>query len=240
MPKTKRFCLLFFVQFILMFNAFSQEEGLYNQYWLDIIPHFRISDKLEFYGDGSIRALEEGNRKIVTIRPSLRFQVGPILSIHAGIGLFYNHLTDTDHYLEIRPFEAIRIGWPNIGPLKFKHYIRFEQRYFNFPNYENELLHRGRYRIKAKMPLNKKTVQQKTLYIPFSFEWLATANDEISVIWASQSRAMLGVGYILNETWMFEFEYMHLWSKDLPSEQFQASDQVFRLKFLKSGWILGE
>ena len=184
--------------------------------------------------------MEDGNRKVLTIRPSLRFQVGPIVSVHAGVGLFYNRFDDASNFLEIRPFEALRIGWPNIGPLNFKHYFRLEQRYFNYSESENELLHRSRYSLSAKLPLNNKVVQNKTLYLPFSYEWLATAEDDLSVIWASQSRAMLGIGYIFNKTWMIEFEYMYWWSKDLPNDQLQASDQVFRLRILKSGWILGE
>jgi hypothetical protein len=226
---------------LICLASYSQQENeISNQYWVDVIPHFRISDSFEFYGDGSFRVGDEGSRKIYTIRPSIKFQTTPIVSFHLGLGLFYNHFNETENYFELRPSEGIRLSWPDIGSLHFKHYLRFEQRYFSNNKEDNFFLHRSRYKIKAKVPLNKKVVQEGAIYIPFSFELLGTADEEISIVWVSESRLMLGIGYSFNEKWIVEFEYMYWWSKNLPSDVFEPSTQVFRLKFIKDGWLLGE
>jgi len=237
--RHKIFSILITLGSLFPFSTDAQEDSkLNNQYWFDLIPHFRISDKLEFYGDASFRIRDEGERKILTVRPSLRWQVSPVFSIHGGLGMFYNTYQSSENIMEIRPWQGLRISWPDIGPLQFKQYFRLEQRYY--PSLENLLLHRVRYKIGAKMPLNKKVVQDKAIFIPFSFEWLGTADDDISVIWASESRLTVGAGYVLSSEWQIEFEFMYWWSKNSPGDVFEVTDRVFRVKFIKNGWVFGE
>ncbi len=249
MFRSQTFILTFIVIFMSSGNSsFAQigdlfeigNEDVNDQYWIDLIPHFRISDKVEFYGDASFRYRDNGERLITTIRPSIRWQVGPILSLHGGLGLFYNIYTDDeiDNVLEIRPWQGARVAWPDLGPLLFKHYFRLEQRYY--PSLDNLLAYRGRYRIGAKIPINKKVVQEGAVFIPIAYEWLGTSDDDFDVIWASETRLTTGVGWVWNKEWQLEFEFMYWWTKELPSSDFRAQERVFRLKLIKEGWVFGE
>ena len=238
---------LIFISVLTYLTCYSKSiraqdiKDINNQYWIDFIPHFGISDAFEFYGDATFRISDNGNHKKYGIRPSIKLQASPIFSIHLGLGLFYNALSDTNNILEIRPWEGLRIGWPNINGLNFKHYLRIEQRAYIYEGDEQKLfLHRARYKLKIKVPLNKKVVQDKTVYLPLAYEWLATADDEFETMWASQSRGTAGIGYVFNKKWIFEFEYMHWWSKNTPNASFEATDQIFRLRLLRNGWTLGE
>lgn len=218
----------------------ADQQTIANQIWIDLIPHFMLGENLEFYGDGSIRLTPLDKRTTLMIRPSMRWQFNPYVALHGGIGVFYNDFKEDPNNLEIRPWQAVRIGYPDFWRLKFKHYIRIEQRLFLREGSDNEFLHRLRYQIKAKLPINKPYVAEKTWYIPFAYEWLGSASEGLDNLWASQSRAMVGVGYVLSKKWIFEFEYMHWWSRDIPSLPYSSSDRIFRLKFIKSGWIFDE
>lgn len=236
--------IFLFLSLVLPTLSFTQvnsdQQEISNQFWLDVIPHFELGENFEFYGDGSIRLTPVDQRTTLMIRPSIRWQFNPYLALHGGVGLFYNDFQEDTNSLEIRPWQAVRIGYPDFWRLKFKHYVRLEQRLFLNEGSENDFLHRLRYQIKAKLPINKPYVAEKTVYVPFAYEWLGSANDGLDNLWASQSRAMVGLGYVYSEKWIIEFEYMYWWSRDLPSSAFASSDQIFRLKILKSGWIFDE
>lgn len=219
----------------------QSEDYFTNTYWIDFIPHARISNAFEFYGDVSLRSTDNGNQQIYTIRPSIKYQAFPAVSFHIGIGLFYYNNLDTTNVLETRPWEGIRIGWPNIGRFKFKQYFRLEQRYFDYIDDSYVLFYnRGRFLSQVKIPLNKKTIEPGAFYIPLGFEWLATTEQDLKIIWASQTRLIAGLGYILNDKWQIDFEYMYWWEKETPSDNLEPSNQIFRLKIQKNGWVSGE
>lgn len=229
---------LFLFQFLLVIG---QDEGVNvgNQYWFDFEPHYRISDPFEFYGDLSLRISRGGTMKTYLVRPSFKYHVLSELSLHAGIGFFMNDLEEFN-YQEVRPWQGIRLGWPNIGPLNFKHYFRLEQRIFYFPEEQKDFFIRGRYMIKAKLPLNAKALSNNVLYIPFSFEILGIYDEEFYLIYGNQIRCMMGLGYVFNRKWNIEFEYSRWNNKNSVNESFQASDNIFRLRVFRNGWIVGE
>ncbi|HAW53158.1 MAG TPA: hypothetical protein DCX54_12655 [Flavobacteriales bacterium] len=240
-------CFQFFISLVCCLTLNNSalraqdDKKINNQYWLDFIPHLTLSDAFELYGDASLRISNEGKQKIYVLRPSLKLQASPIVSLHAGLGFFYNELTDFKDLLEVRPWEGLKIGWPRIKGINVKHYFRLEQRYFIYQENKKDLfLHRMRYQLKCKVPLNKNTVGEKTLYLPLAFEWLGTSDEELQTVWMSQNRMTAGIAYVFNKFWGLEFEYMYWWSRNLPSKSMEPSDQVFRLRLLRNGWILGE
>jgi hypothetical protein len=219
----------------------QEYESVNTRYWIDFIPHLRLSDAFELYGDASFRVSDKGNNFIYVARPAIKYQASPAISIHLGVGFFYNDVNDKTNYLEIRPWQGLMLGWPSIKGLNFKHYIRLEQRYFAYDEGDKDyLVHRARYRFKFKIPINKRLVQDKTLYMPLGFEWLGAADDDIETIWSTQIRASTGIGYVFSEFWIIEFEYQYRWGRNDATTSFEPTDQVFRLRFVRNGWILGE
>ena len=71
----------------LCVSAFAQEEIVDNQLWIDVIPHFEINERMEFYGDGSYRTSVSGEefRKIV-LRPSIRYHWAYEIDLIGEIG----------------------------------------------------------------------------------------------------------------------------------------------------------
>ena len=67
----------------------AQTEIVDNQLWLDFIPHFKISDRIEYFGGISYRTiLSENEFHRIMVRPSVRYSWTYELDLIAGIGLF--------------------------------------------------------------------------------------------------------------------------------------------------------
>ena len=50
------------------------------QLWVDIIPHFEINQRLEYYGDASLRVIFEENKTYTMVaRPSVFYHLNPIV-----------------------------------------------------------------------------------------------------------------------------------------------------------------
>ncbi|MEN8157145.1 MAG: DUF2490 domain-containing protein [Bacteroidota bacterium] len=84
-----------------------------HQLWIDFYPHFRISDKLEYYGDAGYRTMlvyDAWNR--IYIRPSVRYHLNRTFELHAGIGVFYMFDNLGYNRLEITPWQGVQINWP--------------------------------------------------------------------------------------------------------------------------------
>lgn len=220
----------------------QETEESENQVWLDFIPHARISNTLEYYGTVGYRSIWGDQRsRVVTFRPSLRFQFLPALALHGGVAFFYSFHEGIDDNLEIRPWEGLRLSWPDVYMLRFKQYLRLEQRInINMTDGSKTYAHRIRYRIKAKLPLNKRSIQYQTFYVPFYYETFATLDEASDVVYSSRNRFMVGLGYVFGERWIAEVEYISQSDRFSPEGGYLDANNILRLKVQRSGWIFGE
>ena len=72
--------------------------------WTDLATVVNISDRFRYDGDYGLRGVvTDDNWTLFYLRPSVRYRPQPWLTLHGGVGLFYNILPDSD-LPELRPF----------------------------------------------------------------------------------------------------------------------------------------
>ncbi len=233
--------LLAALLFIWNLTTYGQEEIIDHQLWFDVMPHFEINNRLEFYGDGSYRTSITGNKfRRFVLRPSLRYHWTYELDLLGGLGGFLTFEENDNNTIELRPYQGVRLNWPKIWRMNFKHRGIVEERLLwnNQGDFDPNL--RFRYRIKTKLPLNKPNMQYKTLYIPMSYEVFANVGPEEIERFHNKARAILGLGYVFSEKWIGEFEVMFDRSRSTKTDELILSDRIFRFKLIMNGWIFGE
>jgi hypothetical protein len=138
-------------QSVVLENDTKADEQL----WIDIYPHFYVSEKFEYFGDAGYRTvLNQNSWHWIYARPSLRYHLGKNWEVHGGIGFFYVIKKEVSDRFEIRPWQGIEFSWPRFSNLGFKHYIRFEQRIsFQTDDWSSGLSLRLRYKISGIRPV---------------------------------------------------------------------------------------
>ncbi len=234
-----KYVFLFFISPLIGYG--QDEEIIDHQLWFDYIPHFEINNRLEYYGDISYRTSVSGQdfRKIV-LRPSIRYHWTYELDLIGGIGLFGTWEPENYNTLEVRPYQGLRLNWPRIWRLNFKHRGIVEERFLwnNIGEFDPNL--RVRYRIKTKLPINNPNIDYKTLYISTSFEVFGNVGPKEVERFQSRTRFMAGLGYVFSDNWIAEFETIFQASRSSSISDLNLSDRIFRFKLTYNGWIFGE
>jgi len=241
MTILKRNYLFTFTVLLIAINTFGQVDSVNNLIWVDVIPHFDINDKLEYLGDVSYRTSTAGDKnEQLVFKPTIFYNWKKKVGLLGGIGLFLTWQKKDYNTVELRPYQGVRFGWPHIWRLNFKHRAILEERLLwnNDGDYDPAL--RFRYRLKTKFPINKPTMQNKTFYIPMSFELFANAGGENVELFQNRNRAMIGLGYVLKSNWIAEFEVTFQRSRNTTLDDFILSDRIFRFKMTYNGWVFGE
>jgi hypothetical protein len=224
--------------FLLVFGfaAYAQSnEATTEQLWVDFIPHFKVNEKLEFYGDASIRVIFEEQRIYTFIaRPSVRYHLNSIVELQGGMGFFYSIIGDITNQLELRPWQGIRIHWPTFGRIGIKHALKLEERLiWETETWDFDPALRFRYKLGGRIPFN----ESRSFYLSLFGEAFASAGGESISILRNRMRGYFGFGYKRNDAWTVELEFMLQRSRSNAIEDFSVSDRIFRLKVLKNGWV---
>lgn len=239
MPKGPS--LLIAKLFFLCVSAYAQEEIVDNQLWFDVVPHFEINERAEFYGDGSYRTSISGDKfNRLMVRPSIRFHWTYELDLIGGLGLILTGEEEDYKTVELRPYQGIRLNWPKIWRMNFKFRGLIEERLIWNNNNEFDPNLRLRLRIKTNLPINKPSMDYKAVYIPLSYEVFGNVGPAVVERYQNQSRAKIGLGYVFSEKWMGEFEFAAQRSRSTSDDDSILYDRIFRFKLIMNGWIFGE
>jgi hypothetical protein len=221
-------------------NAFGQSTDtlqndlITHQLWIDIYPHYYISEKLEHYGDAGYRTIiTERSWNRIYARPSVRYHFNNIWEVHGGLGLFYIFdKSDTDQ-LEITPWQGIQINWPKTTYIGIKHLAKVEERLsYNTSNWQSSFSLRFRYKLSGKLILCKGCSLQN-VYIPFYGEIFLPVNDDYDEVFRNRSRAGIGFGYSASKDWRLEALMIWQRSKAGPEDVISVSDYAYQLKIIK-------
>jgi len=229
------FCIHFFL-LVLGISTYAQSnEGTTEQLWFDFIPHFKVNERFEYYGDASFRVIFE-EKKIYTliVRPSVRYHLNSIVELQGGIGSFFTITDDNANQLELRPWQGVRVHWPTFGRIGIKHSFKLEERLiWETKTWDFDPVLRFRYKLGGRVPFN----QSRRFYLSLFGEAFANAGDESVAILRNRMRGYFGVGHMRNDNWTIELEFMIQKSRSTTVEDFSVSDRIFRLKVLKNGWV---
>ena len=222
-------------------KTLAQTEFIDNQIWIDVIPHFEINNRLEYFGDLSYRTTtSESKFRRLMARPSIRYHWTYEIDLIAGIGLFGTWEPEYYNTFELRPYQGVRLNWPRIWHMNFKHRALVEERmhWNNQGDFDPSV--RFRYRIKTKLPINKPNIGYKTIYLPISFEIFGNAGKDEIELFQNRNRAMIGAGYVFSDKWIAEFEVTFQRSRATATDELSLTDRIFRFKLSYDGWIFGE
>jgi len=224
----------FFLSFwwLLSFSSWSQEST--NRIWLDFIPHFKVNQDLEYYGDVGYRIIPSEQIRTFVIRPSVRYHLNPWVDLTGGIGFFYEIDPNFSNLFEIRPWQGVKVHWPTFGRIGIKHYFRLEERLlWETESWNFDPALRFRYKLGSRIPFN----EPRTTYLSLFGEAFANVGGEEVERFRNRIRGYFGFGYRFDDTWSVEADFIAQASRSTGLEEFDLSDRIFRLRVFKGGWV---
>lgn len=213
--KTKIIILLFIFSTVSFAQTTATRTTSYhNLVWFGDFSKIKLNDKWSIYFDFGLRRTDWLNKWSQTlVRPGLTYTMNGSVSISAGVAWFNNYTTNY-----IRPEYR---GWQQLlftetyGRIKVNHRLRAEQR-FNQAVVKDKLVNdykynnRFRYQLNVQIALNKKSIENKTLYLNLSDEVMVNSGKQISVNYFDQNRLSAGIGYKLNDFLNFTVAYANV------------------------------
>ncbi len=206
------------------------------QFWIDLNRHWYINNKAEFYGDYGYRIVDyDTNAWRLYGRPSVRYHINKQYEAQGGVGVFYTSYEYQSNRLEIRPFQAFVVRWPNFELLSLQSKFRLEERFYYFiDDKEWEFNLRFRYQIATNLPL-KRGVKENFFFVPLKAEWFWDIGDEVYDYHPAEMRFDTGLGYVFKNFWTLEFHFIFQRSRSGADDTFKIDDLVFRLQIK---WLL--
>jgi len=143
----------------------------------------------------------------------------------------YTNQTESYNTIELRPILGARFYFTPNNRIQTRLLVRVEQR--NFQNLETKEWtqeYRPRFRGEMIIPINKKSYfEDKLWYALTDVEWLYKT-ENVEERFANRFRWRIGGGYRLTYNLRFEFLYMLQLSKNTIEDDFESSDNIFRLR----------
>jgi len=225
---------LSFVKDVISQSATADNTIVNHQLWLDYYPHFYVSDKLEYYGDLGYRTiLQENIWHRICARPAVGYQFNENWKMHGGIGFFYISDPDKNYSFEIRPWQGIQLNLPRWANLRFRNFIRIEERiFFRIRNWSSSLALRFRYKLSGRLDILKAS-SETFWFIPFYIEMFFPVGDEIKEFFRNRGRIGIGLGYNPSRTWRFTFIFNRQTSRTAHDEDLSVSDYAYQVMIRK-------
>jgi len=201
------------------------------QIWIDLYPHYYISEKLEYYGDAGYRSIVNNKSwSRIYARPSFKHHFNKTFEVHAGIGLFYIFYNNSADQFEVRPWQGFQVNWPKITRISFKHLVKLEERFsFKTEDWSSGFEFRFRYKFFGKVSF----VRNEKIFIPFYAELFLPLTGEIEELYSNKGRAGVGLGYKLGNDWQFAFVFNWQGSRVGVGENINVSDYAYQIKIKK-------
>jgi hypothetical protein len=198
-----------------------------SELWGDVNIYKNINSKFSVFGDAGPRWNTNNEYYGFYIRPSAAFKISNHVTIGGGVAWFYANSNDAS-VNEFRVWQGTRVEWKIAKRLILSNYIRFEERWFFDPDYLQFLL-RFRWLAGLIIPINNKTLEAKTLYLPLAFEVFEDLNSNQGNF-INRTRVYGGVGYVLNANTRLELFYIANSSRSDQDDSFNLVN-VLRVRF---------
>lgn len=226
--------LLLFSSVSVMSQESSTSGSTVNQQlWLDFVPHFFITEKLEFHGDAGFRTtVNNDSWKRYYVRPSVRYHFRDHLKFYGGIGLFYIDNSNSPNTFELRPWQGVYARWPRVTKrILFDHLLRFEERFIWQENTGSgeEFEFRIRYKLAATI-LFCEPCGDEYWSLPVFVEYIFPVNDVTADVFKNVFRIGAGMAYKYSKDWTFSANLIWQESAASITDREDVSDQILQLK----------
>ncbi|MBK9282966.1 MAG: DUF2490 domain-containing protein [Sphingobacteriaceae bacterium] len=175
--------------------------------WLQYYGQLKISTKWQAAGDVGLRFNSSGFLRQASLgRIGISYYVNKNLSFTAGAAYFNQNNMERITKEEWRGWQEIQFI-QNISKLILSHRARIEQRKFH--SLETNICDfnfRYRYRLLFSIPLNHKTITEKTIYSQFGNEIFYSTINKVTFF--DQNRILVGIGYKLNKKLVINLNYV--------------------------------
>ncbi len=162
---------LYVFVFLINVLSFGQSQSGTTGIWLMGLNQTRLHHNWSIHTEVQYRSFEIiPNTEQMLLRGGINYHLNSSVFTSIGYAYITNHAFEKEQLPGIQVFEN-RI-WQqflmrnNIGRCIFEHRYRIEQRWIQSNN-NNRYLDRVRYLIRVTVPLNKKEVEKKTLFLSF-------------------------------------------------------------------------
>ena len=200
---------LFIIVLLFRFCIQAKAQTNYVGTWNVLNTEYAINNKVSVWAEGQLRSQKFINdfyyhevKTGVNIRPNKSFGILIGMGQYATYSNGGNFKTPVISH-EFRLWEQFTLV-NNIGKVKIEHRYRIEQRWRN-----DEYRNRFRYRLNPIIPINKKSIQNHTLFV--------TLYDEIFITnqpsYFERNRFFIGAGYKFSEAlaaqtgYIYQFDY---------------------------------
>jgi len=173
---------------------------------------------------------QEDPYTMMLLRPRVILELTDIFDLHPGIDFRYSHYPGLPNTLEIRTWQGLSLDWPDVGRVHFTHFYRFEQRfYWTEGSKEEDLGLRSRYRLQMRIPLNNRTLSDKTFFTDIRGEIFIPHDDDIQEIFAPQLRVGLHLGYQQNRRWRYQIAGYFDAGRNTLEENIRTTNYILEL-----------
>lgn len=215
----------------------SQSEVEETGVWVGAYLKLRLTDKMFYYGEHHYRRRNSldnvndfaGRMRQIYNRAGLMYIFNEYFNVIVGPTLVANYTPrpGDDAYdnvvWEPRIWHQWLFSMPSMGRVKIYHQFRFEHRWkkSNFKGSEFDYTNRYRYKLYAYIPLNKKKIENKTLFLAPSAEIFMHSGKSIVYDPFEDFRVYTGLGYVLNKN--ITFFGGHMWTFGQKSTGYEYS-----------------
>ena len=213
---------------ISVFSEAQKNVTYNNMVWFGDFTKAKLNDKWSIYFDFGFRRTEWLNKwSQVLVRPGITYNLNSNVSATAGVA-YFSHYSSNYFRPEYRGWQQLLFS-ETYGRVKVNHRLRTEQR-FNQKVVSNELIYdynynnRFRYQLSFQAALNKKQIENNTLYFSISDEVFINSGKEISNNYFDQNRFAVGLGYKLNERLNIQMSYMDIFIQKAKLDSFENNN----------------
>ncbi|UCG51035.1 MAG: DUF2490 domain-containing protein [Candidatus Latescibacterota bacterium] len=225
------------LSFVILMTAAARRaapqaiDGADFQSWVDLTTTYHLNDRFRYNGDqGARKSLSDGDWSLIYIRPSVRYDVRSWVSLHGGVGLFYAFQDRGGNSFELRPWQGLKLYWPQPNGFLFTHYFRIDQRNtYSTQADEWDTVLRARYQLQTTSPVFV-IANIENIYSLVSIEFFDDVSGPKKSGFVDRIRFIFGVGNHLGEDWRIEAHYVFQISKPGSGVGFETEDHILRVK----------
>lgn len=211
--------------------------------WLGLYTKLRIGEKTFYYAETHYRRQNSldnnwdfaGRMGKIYNRHGINYLVNNYFEVTAGpvVVLAYGPDRYNPRYErmvpEFRFWHQYLLIQPKMGRVKIYHQFRFEHRFrrgYEVESPEYNYTNRYRYKIYAYIPLNKRYLEEKTLYFSPSAEIFMHSGKSVVYHALEDFRLYPILGYIINSNYMVSAGYTYAIGQALTGYEYNQSHLI--------------
>lgn len=221
----------FLLFLLLTYSTCTHAQDIFkiNEGWLDMTIWYKVSPTVRVGGDYGYRTVFENfSFHSFYARPTISWKPSDLYSFSFAVSDFYTHESEVVNLNELRFAQQGSLFWPKIGPIRFDHRLRFEERFFSI-NQAKENSSRMRYRLAANSPKYKMLGIKTFFYSAITWERFVNLGSSFENIFGDSERWEIVFGNKVSDKVKVGIHYIFQSVRTLD-DTFELQENIFRLR----------